>query len=284
MNSLYKSEIARDEILSLYDEKLASLHLNFEYLSLATSYGKTNVIATGCTSKPPLILVHGANGCAPIALEEFPKLQSSFRVYAIDVVGQPNKSETSKMNMKDDSYGKWMHEIIKELNIEDITLVGFSLGGLIILKTLEYNEKPIKEVYLSSPAYIVNGNPLKLIFNVFIPMKRYMKTKKSYFIEKFLSKVFTDKDLFAIRYLSKVFLNFSMDFSPVPVISKKKASGIQTPIHLFGAENDLMFPGKKLIKRATNIFPSIKTSTLFEGSNHVLSKNQHAEIENRILS
>ncbi len=36
------------------------------------------------------------------------------------------------------------------------------------LKTLLHQEDKIKEVYLSAPAYIVNKNPLKVLFNVFI--------------------------------------------------------------------------------------------------------------------
>ena len=56
-------------------------------------------------------------------------------------------------------------------------MAGFSLGGLVILKTLIQNEDNIKEVFLSAPAFVVNGNPLILLFKVFIPMKRYIKTK-----------------------------------------------------------------------------------------------------------
>jgi len=115
-----------------------------------------------------------------------------------------------------------MNEIITSLNIEQVIMAGFSFGGLIILKTLEHNEHKIKEVFLSAPAYIVTGNAIKDIFKIFIPMKRYMKTQKSKYIERFLGAVFTDRDQFSINYLSNVFLHFKMDFSPVPVINMKK--------------------------------------------------------------
>ena len=283
-DTMFKSKEGKNEILSLYDKKLESLNIDYEYLTVETSFGTTNIIATGDPVNPPIILVHGSNGCAPIALETYANLHKNFRVFAVDVLAQPNKSAETRLSMKDDSYGRWMNEIIADLKIESVILAGFSFGGLIILKTLEHDESKIKEVYLSAPAYIVNGNPLKAIFKVFIPMKRYMKTKNVKYVEKFLSHLFTDRDEFAIEFLSNVFLEFEMDFTPVPVIDAKAAKEITTPITIFAAQNDLLFPGNKMIKRATKIFPSLRKSILLEHSKHVQNKEQNERIEHEILN
>ena len=283
MTTLFNSVQAKREILQLYDAKLDSLTIDYEYLEVDTTFGKTNIIATGAPENPPIIIVHGSNGCAPIALETYANLHKKFRVFAVDVLAQPNKSAETRLSMKDDSYGKWMNEIIADLKIDLVTMAGFSFGGLIILKTLEHDESKISEVYLSAPAYIVNGNPLKALFKVFIPMKRYMKTKKVKYVEKFLSHLFTDRDEFAIEFLSKVFLEFDMDFTPVSVIDANKAREITTPITLFAAQNDILFPGKKMIKRAVKIFPSLRESTLLEHSKHVQNKDQNEVIESIII-
>ena len=283
MSSLFKSAAGKAQILSLYDEKLRALNIDYHYKIIDTSYGKTNIIVTGAPENPPLMIVHGSNGCAPISLETYPNLSTHFQVFAIDVLAQPNKSAETRLNMKDDSYGKWMNEIIDKLAINNVVLVGFSFGGLIILKTLLHNEVKIKEVFLAAPAYIVNGNPLKTLFKVFIPMKRYMMTKKVKFVEQFLSDVFTERDEFAIAYLSKVFLHFKMDFTPVPVISKAEAKGITTPITLIAAKRDLMFPGDKMLRRALKIFSSVKT-VLLEQSKHVQSKADNRKIEELIIT
>ena len=279
---MFKSKKGKNEILSLYDQKLESLNLDFEYLTVQTSFGKTNIIATGDPANPPIIIVHGSNGCAPIVLETYANLHKTYRVFAVDVLAQPNKSAETRLSMKDDSYGRWMNQIITSLDKSSVTLAGFSFGGLIILKTLENNESRVKEVYLSAPAYIVNGNPLKALFKVFIPMKRYMKTKKIKYVERFLSHLFTDRDEFAIEFLSKIFLEFDMDFTPVPVIDAKKAREITTPITLFAAKDDILFPGKKMIKRAIKIFPSLRKSTLLEHSKHVQNIEQNEMIEQEI--
>jgi pimeloyl-ACP methyl ester carboxylesterase len=283
MGTLYKSEKGKKEIWSLYDAKLKELHVDFTYREIETSFGKTNLIVTGNPSNPPMMVIHGSNGCAPIALETYQNISSRYQVFAVDVLAQPNKSAETRLSMKDDSYGKWINEIIADLGVDEVTMAGFSFGGLIILKTLINDEKRIKEVFLSAPAYIVNGNPLKALFKVFIPMKRYMKTAKPKYVERFLGEVFTDRDEFAIQYLSKVFQHFKMDFTPVPVIRKHEANAITTPITLFAAKNDILFPGTKMIKRANRIFPSLKRTVLLESSKHVQSRTDNVLIENVIL-
>ena len=147
MNTLFKSENGKKEIIALYEEKLQNLKISFNYLSVKTSFGKTNIINCGDQNKPPILLIHGSNGCAPIAIETYKDLLGDYNVYAVDVLAQPNKSDEIRLNMKDNSYGIWVQEIINDLELKNVTLAGFSLGGLIILKTLEYNEENIKRYF-----------------------------------------------------------------------------------------------------------------------------------------
>ena len=284
MKSLYKSQAGQKEIIKLYEQKLKDLEIAYHYKTVDTDFGKTNVIITGDSSKPPIMLIHGSNGCAPIALETYPNLSKDFHVFAIDVLAQPNKSAETRLSMKDNSYGLWINDIINQLHLKDVTLVGFSFGGLIILKTLIDNEKNIKEVFLSAPAFIVNGNPLILLYKVFIPMKLYIKTQKTKYLENFLKTLFTEPDAFALKYLAKVFIHFNMDFTPVPVIKKEEAQLIQTPITIFAAKKDIMFPGSKMLKRAKKIFPSLRTTVLLENSKHVQNSSDNEKIESMILN
>jgi pimeloyl-ACP methyl ester carboxylesterase len=283
MQSLYKSEFGKNEILNLYNQKLKELEIEYTYKVIDTDFGKTNIIVAGDSTKPPLIIIHGSNGCAPIALETYPTLSKKFQIFAIDVLAQPNKSAETRLSMKDNSYGLWINELINKLELKNVTMAGFSFGGLIILKTLIQNESNIKEVFLSAPAFIVNGNPLIALFKIFIPMKRYIKTKKTKYLEKFLESLFSEKDEFAHNYLSKVFLYFNMDFSPVPVIKKEEALFIKTPITLIVAKKDIIFPGVKMMKRANKIFPSLKNTLLLEDSKHVQNRKDNTKIEKLIL-
>lgn len=279
----YKSEEGKKLILELYDKKLDELNIDYEQITLMTKNGLTNIIAAGNDSNPSLVLLHGSNGCAPIILETFPNLTKRYKVYAVDLLAQPTKSQGTRLNMKNDDYGKWLVEVIDSLGINSVTLVGYSLGGLVALKTLEYDETKIKEVFLVSPAYVTNASPLKALFKVFIPMKKYMKKEEEGYLNRFLNNLFTEPDSFAKNFIPLVLKHFDMDFTPVPVIKKKRAQTITTPITLFASEEDVLFGGEKMIKRAKNIFPSLKRVELIKNSKHVPDRKMNTYIENLIL-
>lgn len=280
----FKSQEGKEVILKLYNQKLNELDIKYTERLVETKFGATNIIITGNTKLPPLILIHGTGGCAPLVLESFPNLSSKFCVYAIDVLSQPNKSAEITLDMKSLDYGEWLMEIIVKLRLKEVTLVGFSFGGFISLKTLEFNGAAIKEVFLIAPVYIVNGNPLLGLFKMFLPLKKFIKTNNQQYIKKVMNVLFTEYDDFALTFMSTTFQHCNMDFSPLPIISKKNAQNINTPITIFAAEKDLMFPGRKMIKRAKRIFPTLKEIVLLKESKHVPSNKGFNEIEEEILN
>jgi len=249
-----------------------------------TKYGKTNVLCVGDTTLPPLVLIHGTGGCAPQILESFPHLALQYSVYTVDVLAQPNKSAENRLDMKSLDYGKWLLEVIIKLRLKEVTLVGFSFGGLISLKALEYNETPIKQVFLIAPVYIVNGNPILNLWKMFIPLKKFIKTNNQAYIKKVMDVLFSEYDGFALVFMSTVFQNCNMDFSPLPIMSKNSGKNIKTPITIFAAEQDIMFPGKKMIKRAKQLFPSLEEAVLLEDSKHVPDAKDFKKIEELILA
>ncbi len=280
----FKSHEGKSKILSLYHRKLKELNVDHSEKLVATKFGKTNVLCVGDTNLPPLVLIHGTGGCAPQILESFPNLASKYCVYAVDVLAQPNKSAENRLDMKSLDYGKWLLEVIIKLRLKEVTLVGFSFGGFISLKALEFNETPIKQVFLIAPVYIVNGNPILNLWKMFIPLKNFIKTNNQAYIKKVMDVLFSEYDGFALVFMSTAFQNCNMDFSPLPIMSKNSGKNIKTPITIFAAEKDIMFPGKKMIKRATKIFPSLEESVILEGSKHVPNATDFKKIEELILA
>tara|TARA_R110002049_G_scaffold212324_1_gene383320 strand:+ start:1697 stop:2554 length:858 start_codon:yes stop_codon:yes gene_type:complete len=279
----FKSKEGKEKIITLYNQKLNELNIEYSEEYLETKFGATNVIITGNQKKPPLLLIHGTGGCAPLIIESFPNLSSKYCVYAIDVLAQPNKSAENRLDMKSLDYGEWLTEVIILLGVKEVTLVGFSFGGFISLKTLEFNERLIKHVFLIAPVYIVNGNPFIGIIKMFMPLKKFIKSNDKKYIKKVMDVLFSEYDDFALTFMATTFQNCNMDFSPLPIISKQSAKIIETPISIFAAEKDIMFPGKKMIKRAKRIFPSMEEVVLIENSKHVPNSMDFKKIEDLII-
>lgn len=281
--SLYSNPEAKAQILALYDEKLDSLNLETQSKFVESQFGKTHVIVAGNPENPPVVLLHGANAGASIALESMRPLVDNYCVYAIDLLGQPNKSAEKVIPMKGSDYATWLDDVLNLLNLNKVPVIGISLGGLVAWKTALHASSNLSKVILVVPAGIVSGNPLVGIGKIFYPMKRYTSTKKEKYLHQFLEVLFTDNDPYAIRSLGLIFSHFKMDFSPIPNIKDKEAQNIQTPIYLVGAEKDAFFPGEKLLKRAKKIFPSLQQSLLLADAKHVPGKTQEPEMHRFIL-
>ena len=284
MTSLYKTPQSKQAILDLYQAKLESLDIDYTEQDVNTQFGLSHVIITGDASKPPLMLVHGSNGCAPIALDVYPNLARHYQVFAVDVIAQPNKSAETRPSMTDNSYGIWMNQVIDALGLDELTLVGFSLGGFIIWKTLLHNESKIKQAFLIAPVGIVSGNPLRAMLEIFLPMKRFIRTQNPRDLDRVLDALFSERDDFAAPFLEKVLPDFDLDFSPIPLIKEKETRRISTPLTVIAAEQDILGPGKKLLRRAEKLFPSLKQTELLEGSKHVQNVQDNQRVEDLILN
>ena len=115
-----------NNIYQLYQQKLKTLGFSYKKEIIKTSFGKTNMIIFNNINKPPLFLVHGLNSAAPFAFDTISFLAEKYQIFAIDILGQPNKSDFVRFNKKDDSYGRWLLEITTNLKIDNITFCGIS--------------------------------------------------------------------------------------------------------------------------------------------------------------
>lgn len=269
MNSYFKNLDAKQQMERWYQNKLDELRISYEFQNIETSFGNTNVILTGSDDKPPMVLLHGSNGCAPMAIEKMLGLLDGHKLYAIDVVGQPNMSTGIRPSKLDNSYGQWMYEILSRLSIRNAVLVGISFGGFISWKTLLLDERRIIKAFLIAPVGIVPFNPWKIFWKIGLPMKLYQWRKQPKYIHKILNEKFSEVDEPSIEFYSKVLQNFDRDITSTPLIKKNEAQKIKTPIHIIAADQDVLYTGYKLLKRAKEVFPSLGEVLLLKNSKHV---------------
>ncbi|MDF1695778.1 MAG: alpha/beta hydrolase [Saprospiraceae bacterium] len=284
MNSFYKELQGKKQVQILYQSKLDGLTFSYEFVNVETSFGDTNVIVAGNDENPPLVLLHRANECAPIALDALKELVKDFKVYAVDVIGQPNLSAEIRPWMHNDAYGKWMFEILSRLTIQKAILVGISFGALITWKTLLFDERRIKSAFFITPAGIIDSYPISTLWKIFLPLKLFQWLKRPRYIRCLLKELKTEMDEFDFDFFSTVFLNFELDVSPIPSINMVEAQKIKTPIFLIAAEKDVFYPASKLVQKTTEIFPSSKKSMVLEQSKHIPNEEDNQRIVDFIKS
>jgi pimeloyl-ACP methyl ester carboxylesterase len=269
---------------SLYNEKISALDFIVIEKRLRTSYGLTNVVITDKENKPPLIILHGTNSAAPFALSKISFLENQYQIFAIDLLGQPNKSDFRRLHKDNNAYGSWLLEIMAQLKLQNnITLVGISFGAFPILKSVLIDATKIKEVILISPAGLVIGNIFSTFTKFLWPYSKFRRMKNRKFLIQCISNLYDEYDELTVNYLTEVFLNFKMDFSSTRNFSASDLSKIKIPINIIASKKDYLVPSDGIIrkhKKKNDIFNKI---IVLENSKHIPSNQALEEAFQQII-
>ncbi|RPI78438.1 MAG: alpha/beta fold hydrolase, partial [Chloroflexi bacterium] len=128
---IYKSEAGRQKVLAIYDDLLGHWPVPYETISVPTGLGNTFVLVCGDPGNPPLVLMHGSSANASFWMGDIARYAQQYRVYALDIPGEPGKSEAARPDLKGPAYVDWLGSILDTLHIDTTPIIGISLGAFI---------------------------------------------------------------------------------------------------------------------------------------------------------
>ena len=270
MNTIYKSEKGKEEILNLYDNQLLRLKTPWKDVYVDTSFGKTHIIETGNVLGEPLLFFHGGNSTSAYTLLTLDFIMGDFHVYAVDTIGHPGKSAETSLSPKNYDYGKWAGELIDKLGYESMCLFGGSFGAGIIAKTMCVAPDKIKRAVIYVPSGIRNA-PAVNSSKMMIPMIMYRITGKDKWLKKvFLPLAVTEEnitdDIYETARLS--ILHSKVKAGMPSNADEELIKKCNAPTLVMAAELDCLFPGKGVIERAKKIIPNCEPY-LLKGRGHM---------------
>jgi pimeloyl-ACP methyl ester carboxylesterase len=133
MAAIWKTAAGGEAVRARYAEFLAYWPAANAHLRLPTSQGATFVIASGPRDAPAVLLLHGSNANSSSWMGDVPALARRFRVYAVDMIGEPGLSAPSRPSLVSDAHAVWLDEVLAGLGVQRAALVGISLGGWLAL-------------------------------------------------------------------------------------------------------------------------------------------------------
>ena len=116
--TIYKTDRNQELIYKLYENNLTKWSIPYETIDIQTKYGQTNIIASGDTSNPPVLLIHAMGVTATMWFPNVAELSKIHRIYAINTIGDLGKSELSDMDhypKNGQNYIEWLNEIKIEI-------------------------------------------------------------------------------------------------------------------------------------------------------------------------
>ena len=162
----YKSADGYNAIMSWYESALESVEVPLTSKYVETRYGRTHMLTCGREDAPALFLLPGVAGCAPLWRRQFAAFSKHFRVYALDIIGQPGRSEANTLSLLNDDLVVWLQDVMDELGIEKAHFAGNSVGGWIAMRMGIEAPERVNRVVMMGPTGLTRAKlPVKIWFS-----------------------------------------------------------------------------------------------------------------------
>lgn len=272
--SVFKSRQGREAILAVYEGLLRRAPIPLEEIWLATRCGETFIVACGEKALPPLILLHGSSSNAAMWLGDLVAYAKHFRVYAVDIPGEPGKSFDRRPDLKTAAYAEWMEDVLEGLEIKRTSLLGISLGGWLALKFAVAHPDQVDRLALLCPSGI-GSQKVAAVFQAAL-LKLFGKWGE----QKAIRAIMGVPQLSAetVEYCRLISRHFSPVMEQIPVFSDEQLQRIICPALVVAGGHDVLIDSYRTIQRVRSKLPDAQAVFLPEAGHGLIDQ------KDRVLS
>lgn len=262
----FKSKEGRNEIFKTYDLWLERWTLPNEKFYVSTCFGNTFIIASGEKSAPPLILLHGSAMNSIMWLKDAQEFSQNYRVYAVDIPGEPGRSDEKQPPLEGSPHADWLNDVFKALSIEKASLIGISLGGWLSTKFAAAYPEKVDKLVLLAPGGIGPQRKSFMLTSLFYMIQGERGMRKLY------KKVNGNQSIpeVMLKYQMLIGKNFNFRREMIPIFSDSELKGLNMPTALFVGEKDIMFHSSKTAIRLGSLLPHASINIMREAGHAVV--------------
>lgn len=269
MSSLFRDEASKAKVRAWHDRFRAKLRCATTSREVPTRFGKTHLLQAGDASAPPLVLLHGAMASSAHLLGELEVLAERFHVHAVDVIGQSVMSEDARLGVKGDEAGRWLVDVLDALGLARVRLLGVSWGGFVAQRFAAVAPERLEKLALLVPAGMVSGSAWAGFVKMGLPMATYLFGPNPQRLQRLGAALLTTLDDDWLPFIGDAFLAYDVKRMEVPRLSRSgEFAALRAPVLVIGADEDVSFPGAKVVARAKELFPTLEAAELLQGVKH----------------
>jgi pimeloyl-ACP methyl ester carboxylesterase len=286
---VFTSPEGKAEILHAYQAVMDKWPVAYKEQTISTSFGETHVIVSGAEGAPPVVLLHALSTTAASWYRNVEALSQNYRVHAVDIIGEGNKSCPIKPITSTDDFLQWFTELIDGLGIDTLYVAGNSYGGFTAAYyAMKLPDRIRKLVLIGPAATIYSMRPFYL--HMFIPkalygffpklpgVKRVMRNS----VDWMHNGLPCDPLWEPLFYLSLVYGGLINQVFP-RVYSKEEFAFIKAPVLLILGEKEAVYNNLKSAIQATReLIPGVQIE-LIPDAHHITALSQPEMVNQRIL-
>lgn len=271
MQSIYKSSAGEGAVMAFYDAMLARWPVPYETINISTRQGNTFVIASGKETAPELLLLHGAGSNSAVWLGDIAEYSRQYRVYAVDLIGEPGKSAPTRPAWEGPAYAEWLDDVLDGLKLEKATLIGVSQGGWTAIKFATSKPERVENLVLLAPGGIV---PDKLSFLLqVIPLSLLGRRGIKQINRIVLAGQTVDEEM--TNGLILIMRHFKTRIGKLPLFTDAELIRLTMPVLLLMGTKDALRDGEKIASRLQTVVPQVKVTMIPDGGHALLNTTAH---------
>jgi pimeloyl-ACP methyl ester carboxylesterase len=256
MAGIYKSDEGERKLTEIYKAGLAAWPVACEFLHLPTSLGETFVVACGDKQAPPLLLLHGSGANALAWLGDVAVWSAHFRVFAVDITGEPGLSAPSRPPLASDKYAQWLGEVMDALSLTSADMAGVSLGGWLALNFATRYPERVARLALLCPGGVGRQKMGFLFKAIFLLMLGDRGRRKALALALGDELAKTNPEVSA--YLLTIFKEFKPRTSKLPIFTDKMLRRLAMPVLLIVGGRDAILDSDETLHRLKRAVPRLE--------------------------
>ena len=270
--------------LRAYDQVLAQWPVSFQELEVPTPFGETHVIASGPEAAPPLVLLHATGTSATGWLLNIGALSQRYRVYAVDILGEPGKTRQRRLLADRTDCAEWFSAVLDGLGLERVRLAGWSFGGWLTLNFVLAAPHRVQQAVLLAPfASLAPHNLGVLLFlkaGPYLPLGPPGRLTLRLMAPGFaFNEQFAQQFTIGGRYFR--YANPRRSVFPRPYADEELAA-VSVPTLLLVGDREQTFDPRRALANATRLVPEVQAE-LLSGAGHLLAMDKAQQVNQRIL-
>ncbi|MET0945241.1 MAG: alpha/beta hydrolase [Flavobacterium sp.] len=281
---VFKTKNEKQAYLTSYDKALKLWEIPYTEENIKTSLGTAHIIMAGPKNGKDLVLLHGMDASSTMWYPNIKALAKNHRIYAIDFLMEPGKSNLTAKPLSREEMVIWYNEIFTHYKLKKFDIVGASRGGWIATLLATQKENNIDKIVLLSPAQTfkfidkVGKTSNALMLKLFPSEKKFTKTLTTFSThsEK-ISPVYKRQFYLANKYAKS---NSSM-LKMMP-FSDDELESIKNPVLVLIGDHDVINSDESL-ERAQKYLIKSKTQKITDAG-HFLSIDQSKIVNDAMVN
>ncbi|HLH00672.1 MAG TPA: alpha/beta hydrolase [Bryobacteraceae bacterium] len=270
MKSIYKSDEGARQVRERYVAFLNRWPVAREEFRLATSQGETFVVACGAKDAPPLVLLHGGAANSAMWMGDIAAFAAAFRVYCVDLIGEPGLSAPSRPRLASDAYARWLDEVFDGLSIVRVSIVGVSLGGWLALDYSTRRSERVERLAVLCPGG-VGRQKVGIVFAT-LALRMCGSWGKGKLLERILGRAPADAGP-AVKafgdFVALIHRHFRPRMVKLPVFSDDALRRLDMPVLAIAGGRDVMLDSASTKARLERCAPKAEVVYLPEAGHFI---------------